>query len=1095
MGWRSSLLVTHSIPAFHAANRRRARALVLLAAASGTLSMCSPRWAAAQGIATAAIVGTVRSTVGATLDAARVRVVNTATGVASNAVVRGGRFFVQGIEVGGPYVVEIRLLGFVPQRSAPLFLALGERREMQFVLQPGEVRLDAMVVSARAPLSTGAGTATLVPEALVSRLPTPDRNFYDFVRLAPQVSTKVGSQRVGVSAAGANLRFNNFLINGVDERFVNGNVSAASNVGKSIPLAAVKEFQVLVAPYDVRYGDFAGALVNTVTQSGTNDLHGSLFTYWRSDRTARGGELATTSAYDRVQSGFSLGGAIVRDRVHFFVAPEVQRFTSPAAGPYVGQPPGSSPPVPVSDADLRRLDDVMRGYGLIAGSSGPVQLSNPLVNIFARVDATLPGNSRAFVLLNHAGASDSRFSRAARDTFSLSSYLQSTSTALEIASLQVHTDLPRTSGGHNEFVVSLLRDRAAVVPEVQQPIVRVLAPGMGGSLVTLNTGSFEQAQGRSDPSHSVTVRDEVSIPLGSRNIFVIGGQLEHFQVKRSGVAGSYGTWTFSSIDSLAQGLAERYELRKDLGSADAPLTGAQYAAYAGDEWRPVSRLAVTFGARMDLMSFASHAPFNPVVDSIFGRRTDEMPGDRLHVSPRLGFQWDINGAARDRVRGGIGIFTGRPPRAWIRPAVVNYGLGTGFLKCGSLTGDTGAPPIFNPDYRRAPTVCATGPALASAPAGDIDLIDRNLRMAQSLRTSLAYDRALPGGIAWTTEALYSRYLSDFMFVNLNLRGPQSTDRFGRVLYGSISATGVPTPALRLPSAGVVDLVNTANNYSYQLSTRLEKHLADRLTASASYTFSRTRDVESPSRVNLTGKQLWADARTVSGQHDDTKLGVSLNDLPHRLVGTLTYAAPWSRWSTDVAMYYVAESGSPFTYVAWGAGNFGDLNSDGANTNDPIYIPRDVSNVSEIHFSGRSDAAGADNSAAAQAVRVQQQQGAFEALIERTPCLQRHRGQILERNTCREPWSYTTIASLRQVVDVGAHRPEISLDIFNVLNLLNARWGRYRVAAPRLLEHVGSSPEAQGASQPIFRYDPTSPDWTTLHAESAFNLQLGMRYRF
>src|SRR5690606_38843870 len=98
---------------------------------------------------------------------------------------------------------------------------------------------------------------------------------------------KVGSGRTGVSGAGANFRYNSFLINGAAERFVNGGVSAAASIGKSIPLDAVREYQVLVAPYDVRYGSFAGALVNTVTQSGTNQFHGSAFGYWRNDRLAR----------------------------------------------------------------------------------------------------------------------------------------------------------------------------------------------------------------------------------------------------------------------------------------------------------------------------------------------------------------------------------------------------------------------------------------------------------------------------------------------------------------------------------------------------------------------------------------------------------------------------------------------------------------------------------------------------------------------------------------------------------------------------------------------------------------------------------------
>jgi hypothetical protein len=192
---------------------------------------------------------------------------------------------------------------------------------------------------------------------------------------------------------------------------------------------------------------------------------------------------------------------------------------------------------------------------------------------------------------------------------------------------------------------------------------------------------------------------------------------------------------------------------------------------------------------------------------------------------------------------------------------------------------------------------------------------------------------------------------------------------------------------------------------------------------------------------------------------------------------------------------VGESGGPFTYLAWGAGRRGDLNADGSNANDPIYVPREAFDSNDIQFSGLSNTPGADNSAAAQAERVSEQQAAFEQFIERTPCLRRQRGGILERNSCREPWAHTTVASVRQAVPIAGESLEVELDVFNVLNLLKSDWGRYHVAAPALLEHVGQTPGPREVAQPIFRFDATRPEWTTLQAESAFQLQVALRYRF
>jgi hypothetical protein len=1048
-----------------------------------------------QGISTGTIYGTVHAENGVNVDGAEVRVRNTATGFTSATRVLHSRFLVAGLEVGGPYVVDVRRLGFAAQRSGPFVLVLGEPLQLSVELRPVAVRLGRVLASAEPRPTAGGGAATLVPDSLLHRLPTVNRNFIDFVPLAPQVSTKIGSQRSGLSAAGANLRFNSYLIDGVDERFVNGNVSAANQLGKSIPLDAVKEYQVLVAPYDVRYGDFAGALVNTVTRSGTNELHGSAFAYWRSDRLARGGDLAAPEPYERWQYGFSLGGPIVRDRIHFFVAPELQRLTSPAPGAYLGQPPSESTPVPVREADVERFQSLLRASGLAPGTGGFVEQRSPLRNLFARVDAALPRwNSRMMAFVSSARSDNTVFARSS-DVFFLSSSSYVSANALRLATVQLHSDIPRI-GGHNELLVSGSSDRSDALLDVAEPLVRVRVAGTGGGSVMLAAGTPDAAQGRFRRSRSIRIKDDLTLPWGGRHVLVLGAQGERFHVSNGGVIDGYGAWTFSSLDDFERGSPERYEVREDLGGASAPVQGEQYSAYLGDDWRVGGGLTVDAGVRADLLHVDGHAPYNAAVDSIFGRRTDAMPRRRVHISPRLGFTWDLPGEHEQRLRGGVGLFTGRPPLAWIAPALSTYGGGTGVLHCGFRPTDAGSPPVFQPDARDPPTACTSGPSLASNPTADVDLVDRNLRMAQAVRASLAYERQLPWGVRATGEALVTRYRSDYVFVNLNLVGPRAVDRFGRVLYGTLAASGVSTPMLRTTLfSEVIDLRNTSRNRSVALSARLERRVEQRFGATLSYTYSRTRDVQSPSRVNTTGLAIWGDARDMSGFHDDMTPGVSLNDLPHRIVATLTYSAPWRRWPTDLALYYVGEAGGPFAYRARGVGGRGDLNADGSNTNDPIYVPRDARDTLEIRFSGRSDAPGADNSSAAQGARERMQQDAFERLVQRTPCLRAQRGRILARNSCREPWSHTSIASIRQGISGGAHAAEAELHVFNVLNLLNRAWGRYRVADPQLLEHVGQTTSSTNPDQPIFRYDPNRPEWTTLVPESAFQLQLALRLRF
>lgn len=1073
-----------------ASNVLRAGRVIRLAwpAAVAALLVSPDSVAFAQGVATSGIRGSIRAENAASVDGARVRVTHTATGFAAEVEALHGRFFIQGLEPGGPYTVTVRRLGFVAQQREHVLLRLGELLELDFVFEPVVVQLESVSVGVSgkltySPAHAHGGTATTIGESLLHRLPTLNRDLYDFVRLVPQISTRIGLPNSGFSAGGVGFRFNNFLINGVSERTISGNVSNAFAGAKSVPLDAVREYQVLLAPYDVRYGDFAGALVNTVTKSGTNSLRGSVFAYGRNDRLARRSASAAGTAYDRVQYGFALGGPVVRDRLHFFIAPELQHFTFPAAGPYVGQPQDAERAVPVSETDLARLNEIMRNYGLTAGSAGPVENGNPLRNVFSRVDLALPAwNSRAVVWNNYSGSDDIVFSRASRDTFPLSTTQVTRVSASRLSAIQVHTALPRAGGGHNELLLSHRSQSLDPVADFHQPIVRVLVPTASSGRITVNTGTQETAQETWVRSSAIGVKDNLTLPAGTSHVLTVGAEAEHFSIRRGGVSGSYGTWTFASLDDLERGVADRYEVGLDFGSASAPLSGVQYAAYVSDQWTPHRRLSITAGLRGDMLALDGHAPYQAGVDSIFGRRTDQVPRRRIELAPRIGFTWDIAGTQRHHIRGGAGIFTGRYPLAWAHTAFSSHGAGGGLLRCGRSPGDVGLPPRFSPDHLAPPTACANDSTVTRSQRGDVDLLDGDLRMMRTARGSLAYDGSLPGGLRFTGEALVTRGLSDFVFVNLNLRDPQTTDRNGRVMYGSIGPSGIASPGLRSGFSEVIDLRNTSRNRSYQVATRLEKELADHTTGAASYTYSQVRDAQTPLRVNTRGIVAWASARALSGRHDDFTPGISSNDIPHRVVLAGTYAVPRARWRTELSFYYVGESGRPFTYIASGTLRRGDLNADGTNTNDPIYVPRSAFDASEIRFDA------SDNP-------VSFQQTAFEAFIERTSCLRRQRGRILERNSCREPWSNTTIASVRQSIPVGRHTLEIQLEVFNVLNLLSSRWGLRREAAPALLEHVGQTAEPGQPSHSIFRFDATAPLWTTLPAESAFQLQLALRYRF
>jgi hypothetical protein len=240
-----------------------------------------------------------------------------------------------------------------------------------------------------------------------------------------------------------------------------------------------------------------------------------------------------------------------------------------------------------------------------------------------------------------------------------------------------------------------------------------------------------------------------------------------------------------------------------------------------------------------------------------------------------------------------------------------------------------------------------------------------------------------------------------------------------------------------------------------------------------------RDVQSITNASaLIPFDLWAAERPLSGRLDDAATGISSFEIPHRIIVSATYVARWRHRTTDVSLVYVGESGTPFTYGDSSVKTSGDLNADGSAADDPIYIPLNARDPNEIRFSGDSAVQGAD----------------FERFISDTPCLNRQRGRIMARNSCRSAWVNTSNLSVRQSLPMlGGHAASVQLDVFNVLNLLNNSWGNLEMRTPWILGYVGRT---QGASsQPIFTFDRPSATRNQPNADSGYQLQLSLRYSF
>jgi hypothetical protein len=299
--------------------------------------------------------------------------------------------------------------------------------------------------------------------------------------------------------------------------------------------------------------------------------------------------------------------------------------------------------------------------------------------------------------------------------------------------------------------------------------------------------------------------------------------------------------------------------------------------------------------------------------------------------------------------------------------------------------------------------------------------------------------------------------------------------------------------------GVFDARNVSGAWSALLMTQLRKRFNNGWEINGSYTYQQARSViDATSSV---ARSNFINGRVLSGNALDTQLGVSAFQMPHRFVLTGTYTAPWKTAPTDIAFNYTLQSGTPVVWTATGNGGRGDLNADGYIGNDPIYVPRSATDAGEMLFQNASFFV--PSVGASRPFTAAEQAAAFERFVSGQACLRNARGQILERNSCANPWWSTLDLSIRQGLPaVAGQRVQLQFEVFNLPNLLNSGWGKIRTRgafpSQSVLNVVGAQNDAQGRPQMVYTFDPRDADETfrvTNSVANFYRIQAGIRFAF
>lgn len=1068
--------------------------------------------ALAQGVTTASIIGEVKDSSGEGLPGANIVAVHIPSGTTYGSTSRAdGRFTLPGLRIGGPYKVTISFVGYQEYRIEDINLTLGQNYPLSASLVETGMELQEIVISGNSLLSdTRTGASTNISVRKLNALPTISRSITDFTRLTPQSN--------GRSFSGADSRFNNLTIDGsiFNNSFGLSDIPGGQTNSTPISLDAIQEIQVNIAPYDVRQGGFTGAGINAVTRSGTNEFSGSVFFNTRSEKLV--GDKAkdqdvVTQDFSVKQQGFRVGGPIIKDKLFFFINGEQERRDDPATN-YVALRPGINDNAANVSRVLASDLDALRTYLINTFSYDPGAYENYTLatqsdKALVRFDYNMSSKSKLSLRYNYLKSSrdvptsnSGSFNNRRDNGFAMN---------FQNANYVINNDINSVIAEHNflgsKFSNNVIagftanRDYRSSLGGVF-PLVDILE---GGRNYT-NFGYEPFTPNNILNTDTWQFQDNFTYYAG-RHTFTAGVNFEAFKFENTFTPTYYGQFVYNSLQDFYRDTdsdpnnnptLRRYQLTySNLANSALPTAttnARQISFYAQDEYQVRSNIRLTAGLRVDVPSFKQTALTNTQVEGYTFKdavgnpikvSTAQLPKAQALWSPRVGINWDVFNDLSLMVRGGTGVFTGRPAFVWISNQMSNNGILTGSLRADNTTGVY----PFNPDvtaYNLAPN---PGQPASSY---NIAVTDPNFKYPQTWRTNIAVDRQLPFGIVGTVEFIYNKEINNVIYTNVNqepstgtFAGPDNRPKFPGFGLSSTAQNNANRVNDNITDA--ILLTNTDKGRGYSATIKLERPTIQGLSAMAAYNYSNTKDMMSAGSIAFSS---WRDNFTVAGNNLPIP-AYSNNDLRHRIISAVTYRKEYAkRFASQVSFFFQAQNQGRFTYRI-----NGDMNGDQQTSNDLMYIPKDVA---EMNFQSYTVTVGTVPmfiSAVRQAV-------AFDKFIEQDEYLRKRRGQYAERNGVLMPWVNTLDISFVQefFVDVKGKRNTIQLraDIFNFGNMLNNSWG----VSDRI---INSSPiEYRGVDSngvPIYRFsavngvliDKTYGTSTTIN--DVWQMQFGVRYTF
>lgn len=1066
----------------------------------------------AQVVTTASISGTVTADNNEALPAANIVAVHLPSGTQYGISTRAdGRYNIPGMRVGGPYKVTISFVGFVSQTLENVYLELGQNMKIDAKLSTETVKLDDISVYGERDAiirSDRTGMETSIKKESIDNLPTISRRLEDITRLTPQAGRNS-------SFGGIDNRLNNITIDG---SYFNNSFGLGGQPGDRtgvapISLDAIEQIQVNISPFDVRQGNFVGAGVNSITRSGTNEYSGSVYYQYRNndyvgDRAKQAEFKSGTFKYN--QFGLRLGGPIIQNKLFFFVNFEDDNLTQPGTT-YLANTGSQAATGNVTRVLARQLDSLSNFLQSNFGySTGPYQgydHETPSTRLLLKLDYNLDNANKISLRYTQLDSyTDVLLSNSSSLGFGTR---RSNNTGLNFqnSNYRILENIKSVVGEWNSIFSNNMTNNLIVGYTTNDesrdsrgsffPMVDILEAS-----TVYTTFGYEPFTPNNELRYKTfQFQNNLSWYLGDHN-FTFGVSVERYESENVFFPGSQSAYVYNSLNDFyadANGYLtnpardtsninlRRFQVRwSNIPGQEKPVQPLKVwytSLYAQDQWNVSSNLNVIGGIRFDLPSFENTGYRNQEVEGLTFMNedgtpakyaTDKMPDANILFSPRVGVNWDVNGDRKTQVRGGTGIFTGKPAYVWISNQIGNNGILTGFER---LDNTFKRPFNPNPDFYKPASV--TG---APASNYELALTDPDFKFPQVWRTNVGVDQVLPYGFIGTAEFLYSKDVNGIYYINANLAAPNTA-------FSGVDNRPRWTTSNKINAKidNAVVLKNQDEGYYYSITAALEKPFRNGWYLKTAYNYGVAKNTVDAGSIAFGS---WNNNQH-AGNPNNPGAGYSANSPGHRFFAVGSFSFDYfDVGTTTVSLFVDAATQGVASYVF-----SGDLNGDGGTSNDLIYIP---ANMDEMNFETYS------TTVSGQTVTFTSdyQKQAWERFISQDDYLKENRGKYAERNAVVMPMVLRADLSFVQEFYTNfmdkKNTIQVRLDVVNFLNLINSDWGvgdQFVTTSPL----IPRGADAQGRAQYRLRNigsELISKTFTpSATVNDVYRIQLGFRYIF